>query len=239
MPWTTAPPTYRSILSHGRLHLRRKVRSPHPLGLPRAPRLPQLRKGRNLSGEVAAERARGAAPLDRGPRGAREGAPLVRGSPSPAGTQRPPRSCRAPPGRRDPPRTLNPELPGAPGGSRLTFPHPGPRASGPAGFRARDGAPRLGTRTARDGQGGRCRPRATDRRCPRAPGDSPSAPPQPRAARRLLSSDEPPSSPTLRGASPPPGRPDAVSPLLLCPHHPQLYGLQPLPRQPMETQQAS
>lgn len=150
MPWTTAPPTYRSILSRGRLHLRRKVRSPHPLGLPRAPRLPQLRKGRNLSGEVAAERARGAAPLDRGPRGAREGAPLVRGSPSPAGTQRPPRSCRAPPGRRDPPRTLNPELPGAPGGSRLTFPHPGPRASGPAGFRARDGAPRLGTRTARD-----------------------------------------------------------------------------------------
>lgn len=56
--------------------------------------------------------------------------------------------------------------------------------------------------------------------------------------RRLLSSDEPSSSPTLRGVSPPPDRPDAVSPLLLCPHHPELHGLQPLPRQPVEAQQA-
>lgn len=51
------------------------------------------------------------------------------------------------------------------------------------------------------------------------------------------SSDEPSSFPTLRGVSPQPNRPDAVSSFLLCPHHPELYGLQPLPRQSMETQQ--
>lgn len=82
----------------------------------------------------------------------------------------------------------------------------------------------------------RCWPRRTDQ-CGRPPGLVPLAlGVSPGSAVGAGSQQELSGSPTLRGASPPPDRPDAVSPLLLCPHHPELYGLQPLPRQPMETQ---
>lgn len=107
MPWTTAPPTYRSILSLSR------AASPSESALatslrPRVSVLsPTAWKGRKLSCEVAVVRARETAHWT-GTQGVKAGVPLARGLHSPAGTQHP-RGC----GRRGPARRRQPRGPSA------------------------------------------------------------------------------------------------------------------------------
>lgn len=107
MPWTTAPPTYRSIPSLSR------AASPSESALatslrPRVSVLsPTAWKGRKLSCEVAVVRARETAHWT-GTQGVKAGVPLARGLHSPAGTQHP-RGC----GRRGPARRRQPRGPSA------------------------------------------------------------------------------------------------------------------------------
>lgn len=134
MPWTTAPPTYRSIPSLSPA----ASRSESALVTSLRPRVsvlsPTAWKGRKLSCEVAVVRARETAQLDRDPGSESGRAPRPRialtGGHAASQRLRPPGPRQASPAQ----RTIcalrtrsgrrNPELPGAPGGSGQTFPQP-------------------------------------------------------------------------------------------------------------------
>ncbi|CAK7289184.1 hypothetical protein VULLAG_LOCUS310 [Vulpes lagopus] len=173
MPWTTAPPTYRSIPSLRRLHLRRKVRSPHPCGLAGPFCLAQRGQGGILAAGgcgvgagrphscIGTSRVSAVAPVARGPHSPR-GRSIPEAADAPAR-----RSCwGALPTRGGCGRSR---------GRAANF-SPAHVLAGRPAAPARDGAPRLGSpRSPSRSRGERCRPRRTDQRAPRASGPSRSA----------------------------------------------------------------
>nr|XP_002710777.2 R-spondin-2 isoform X1 [Oryctolagus cuniculus] len=211
MPWTTAPPTYRSIPSLS------PSASPSESALATS-LSPTAWKRRRLGCEGAVERAREAAQLDRDAVGSESGRTRCPGVALASGTQHPSGRVRACPGQLipgaarpdDPRRTPALRRPLGPG-SCQALPvarrklSPGPRANEAAGFPTWDGAPCLGTPrpprpTCARFTAERCCSRRTDACGPGLAATRPPSPPQQRAGAGFL--DEPSSSPTLRGASP-------------------------------------